>query len=100
MEISLDAEQVLLLVAVEQGRVHMDPRYTKPDFEKEPEHPFGLKRATRRLAPLKKARLVELVPEEDAGQYGVRLYKLTSRGQHVLEQVREMEAAARAEASA
>lgn len=100
MEIALDAEQVLLLVAVEQHRVHMDPRYTAPDFEKEPGPPVALKRATQRLAPLKRMRLVDLVDEAEADRYGVRLYRLTTLGEQVLADVRDLETAARAEAGA
>ncbi|MEV4270576.1 hypothetical protein [Micromonospora aurantiaca (nom. illeg.)] len=100
MEITLDTDQVQLLVAVDQKRVHMDPRYTRPDFERDPGPPVALKRATQRLQPLKRMRLVELVDESEADRYGVRLYKLTARGEQVLAEVREMEAAARAEAGA
>ncbi|MDG4749333.1 MULTISPECIES: hypothetical protein [Micromonospora] len=100
MEITLDTDQVQLLVAVDQKRVHMDPRYTRPDFERDPGPPVALKRATQRLQPLKRMHLVELVDESEADRYGVRLYKLTARGEQVLAEVREMEAAARAEAGA
>lgn len=100
MEITLDAEQVLLLVAVEQHLVHMDPRYTAPDFERDPGPPMVLKRATQRLAPLKRMRLVELVDEAEADRFGVRLYKPTALGEQVLAAVREQEDAARAEATA
>ncbi|WP_319460070.1 hypothetical protein [Micromonospora sp. RTP1Z1] len=100
MEIALDAEQVLLLVAVDQKRVHTDPRYTAPDFERDPGPPLVLKRATQRLAPLKRMRLVELVDEAEADRYGVRLYRLTTIGEQVLAEVRDLETAARAEAGA
>lgn len=103
MEIALDTDQVQLLVAVEQHRVHMDPRYRAPDFERDPGPPVVLKRATQRLQPLKRMRLVQLVDEVDeteADQFGLRLYRLTERGEQVLAQVLELEAAARAEAGA
>ncbi|MFI6332935.1 hypothetical protein ACIBBG_32090 [Micromonospora chersina] len=100
MEIALDTEQVQLLVAVEQQRVHMDPRYTRPDFEKDPGPPMTLKRATQRLAPLKRMRLVELVDESEASAYGLRLYKLTTLGEQVLAEVRDLEATARTEVGA
>ncbi len=100
MEIALDTDQVQLLVAVEQRRVHADPRYRAPDFERDPGPPVVLKRATQRLQPLKRMHLVQLVDESEADQFGVRLYKLTARGEQVLAQVRDMEAAARAEAGA
>ncbi|MEH0823446.1 MULTISPECIES: hypothetical protein [unclassified Micromonospora] len=105
MEITLDTDQVQLLVAVEQNRVHMDPRYTRPDFERDPGPPVALKRATQRLQPLKRMRLVQLADESEtdegeADRYGVRLYQLTERGEQVLAQVRDMEATARAEAGA
>lgn len=98
MQITLDLDHVELLVAVGQGRVHSDPRYTRPDFEKQPDPPFGQRRAGRRLAPLKAARLVRLA--EDADQYGVRLYELTPHGEEVLAEVRRQEAAANADAAA
>lgn len=99
MQISLDAEQVQLLVAVEQGRVHADPRFTKPDFERIPDPPFGNRRAGRRLDPLKRFRLIELVDGSEADRFGVRLYKLTALGEQILAEVREQETAARAEAT-
>ncbi|MEU0081389.1 hypothetical protein ABZY58_26105 [Micromonospora tulbaghiae] len=100
MEIALDTDQVQLLVAVEQHRVHMDPRYRAPDFERDPGPPVTLKRATQRLQPLKRMHLVQLVDETEADQFGVRLYKLTERGEQVLAQVLELEATACAEAGA
>jgi len=95
--ISLDADQVQLLTAVQQGRVHHDPRFTRPDFEKEPGPPMVLKRATQRLAPLKRQRLVELAPESEALGNGVRLYKTTTLGDEVLAEVRRQEDAANAD---
>ena len=100
MEITLDVDQVQLLTAVGEHLVHMDPRYTAPDFERDPGPPATLKRATQRLAPLKRLRLVELVDEDEADRFGVRLYRLTTLGEQVLEQVRDLEQAARAEAGA
>ncbi|MFI2650185.1 hypothetical protein [Micromonospora fulviviridis] len=97
MEIALDTEQVQLLVAVEQKRVHMDPRFRAPDFERDPGPPLAMKRATQRMVPLKRMRLVELEP---ADKSGVRLYKLTTLGEQVLAEVREQEAAARTEVGA
>jgi hypothetical protein len=94
MLISLDPEQVQLLVAVDQGRVHSDPRFVQPDFETEPGPPAMTKRATRRLAPLKKARLVELDPDTEPDRYGVRPYRPTELGSRVLAEVRAQEAAA------
>ncbi|MEV7268424.1 hypothetical protein AB0N38_33195 [Micromonospora aurantiaca] len=86
MEIALDLEQVQLLAAVELGRVHMDPRFTRPDFERLPPG-AGTRRATGRLKPLKRALLVDLADEPD--QYGIRLYRLTRLGEQVLAAARE-----------
>ncbi|MBC9006121.1 hypothetical protein [Micromonospora aurantiaca (nom. illeg.)] len=90
MQISLDEDQVALLAAVAQRRVHSDPRFTKPDFEREPGQP-GHRRATQRLQPLKAYRLVELDPDAEPDQWGVRFYRLTALGERVLAQVREQE---------
>lgn len=101
MEITLEEEQVALLAAVADGRVHMDPRFTRPDFER----PAGsggnahdLRRATGRLRPLREARLVELADEAD--QDGVTLYRLTGRGRGVLALAQLALAQAEAEATA
>lgn len=99
MRTDLDMEQVQLLTAVEQGRVHLDPRFSRPDFERIPDPPFGNRRATQRLRPLKMADLVELVGEAEAGAYGVRPYRLTTRGEQVLAEARAQEATALAEQS-
>lgn len=95
MQIALDLEQVQLLAAVELGRVHMDPRFTRPDFERLPAG-TGTRRATGRLKPLKRAMLVDLADEAD--QSGIRLYRLTSLGERVLAEARaQAEAAAAGE---
>lgn len=87
MKISLDAAQVQLLLAVDQGQVHQDSRFTNPDFRADPDRPGLTLRATRDLAPLKKWRLVELVDEPAPN--GVRLYQLTSRGRLIRDEFRE-----------
>ncbi|MFG3709195.1 hypothetical protein ACGF7U_31315 [Micromonospora sp. NPDC047670] len=96
MRIALDVDQVALLAAVDDGRVHMDPRFTRPDFEREPgDRPVPqYRRATQRLRPLKRADLVEL-DDGEPRQYGVRPYRLTALGRKVL-----AEARAQAEAAA
>ncbi|MEU5938651.1 hypothetical protein ABZ807_05585 [Micromonospora sp. NPDC047548] len=96
MEISLDEEQVLTLFAVEQGRVHNDPRIPRPDWEKLAEFPFGHRPAVARLKPLRKARLVELPDESEADANGVRAWKLTDLGDRIVAEYREQEAAAAA----
>lgn len=93
--ISLDEGQVRLLLAVDRGEVHHDPRYIKPDFRADPDHPGLTLRATRDLAPLKRLGLVELVDEAD--RYGVRLYKLTGRGELLRDRFAEEYDAARAD---
>jgi hypothetical protein len=98
MEITLNADHVALMVAVDQHRVHMDPRYIAPDFEVDPGPPAMHKRAGRRLAPLKRWLLIELVDEDQADRYGVRLYRLTQLGSRLLEEARAQEATAHAEA--
>lgn len=98
MLISVDCDDVQLLIAVEQGRVHCDPRFNAPDFEKLPDPPFGTKRATQRLKPLKRMELVVLADE--AGQDGIRQYQLTGRGEEILAAYREQEAAALADTAA
>lgn len=95
----LTSEQVQLLLAVRQQRVHMDPRFTLPDFEKDPVRTYVTKRATRRLRPLKDAQLVEMVDEADADRYGVRLYRLTTTGDQALDEALAAEAAASADPS-
>lgn len=97
-QISLDEKQAALLLAVARGEVHHDPRYTKPDFRRDPDRPALTRRAGRDLAPLKKWQLVELVDEKD--RHGVRLYKLTERGEQVSERLREQETTALAEPDA
>ncbi|WP_320067674.1 hypothetical protein [Micromonospora sp. RTGN7] len=83
MEIALDEDQVALLAAVADHRVHSDPRFSRPDFERQPDgNPHHNRRATARLRPLKTALLVELVDEADGD--GVRLYRLTDHGEQVL----------------
>ncbi|SCL15094.1 hypothetical protein [Micromonospora inyonensis] len=96
MQTTLGPEHVELLVAIRQGRVHSDPRYTRPDFEKLPDPPFGLRRAGRRLGPLMAARLVRLAEDAD-DRDGVRLYQLTERGEEVLAEALRQEAAANAD---
>ncbi|MEV0805748.1 hypothetical protein [Micromonospora sp. NPDC050200] len=94
MEISLDLEQVKLLAAVDDGRVHRSPRARPPDFEKDPVVTGAYKRATQRLATLIKMRLVEL----DGGDDNVtRRWKLTGVGERVLAEAREQPADAAAE---
>lgn len=100
MEIALDPEQVQLLIAVEQGRVHTDPQFASPDFEKLAEYPFGQRRATSRLRPFKLNRLVELVDDEAAGGKPARPYKLTTLGEQVLAAAREQESIANAQPEA
>ncbi|MCX4468953.1 hypothetical protein OOK41_01265 [Micromonospora sp. NBC_01655] len=95
MEISLNLEQVELLAAVAEGRVHSDPRFSRPDFERLSENAHHTRRATARLRPLRKALLVVLVDEADSD--GVRPYKLTSLGERVLAEARAQQAAALAE---
>lgn len=95
MEITLDVEQAQLLAAVEQGRVHMDPRFTRPDFERSADEPAVCRRATQRLRPLKKALLVVLNDDAEPGQYGVRPYRLTALGERVLAEARTAMAAQR-----
>lgn len=95
---TLDPDQLQLLLAVRQGRVHMDPRFTLPDFEREPDSPFMTRRATRRLRPFKAAGLVELVDEDQADQFGVRGYQLTGSGEQVVDAALAAEAAANADA--
>jgi hypothetical protein len=99
MEITLNADHVALLVAVDQHRVHMDPRYIAPDFEVDPGPPAMHKRAGRRLAPLKRWHLIELVDQDQADQYGVRRYRLTDLGARLLDEARAQEAIANAEAA-
>ncbi|TDB95378.1 hypothetical protein E1091_10255 [Micromonospora fluostatini] len=82
MEIVLEVEQVELLAAVQRGQVHMDPRIRRPDYERLSDNRHHTRRATARLRPLKKAELVELA--EAADHDGVRLYRLTDRGEAVL----------------
>ena len=93
----LTSEQVQLLLAMRQQRVHMDPRFTLPDFEKDPDRPYLTKRATRRLRPLKDANLVEMVDEAD--RYGVRLYRLTAAGDQALDEALAADVAATADPS-
>lgn len=95
MEITLNDEQAALLVAVDEGRVTNDPRFTLPDFETDPGPPACQKRATRRLAPLKQWRLVELDEDSEPDRYGVRRYRLTGLGERVLAEIHEQEAASR-----
>ncbi|MCW6005557.1 hypothetical protein K1W54_13355 [Micromonospora sp. CPCC 205371] len=97
MEIALTADDVALLAAVAQHRVHMDPRFTAPDFEVDPGPPAMRRRATQRLRPLQRWQLGELV--DDADRYGVRLYRLTARGAQLLDEARAQEALAHAEAA-
>ncbi|WP_030488181.1 hypothetical protein [Micromonospora chokoriensis] len=100
MEIALDLEQVQLLTAVKQGRVHTDPQFSSPDFEKLADYPFGQRRATARLRPLKGARLVELVDDDAAGGKPARPYKLTDLGEQVLTAALEQERIANGQAEA
>jgi hypothetical protein len=97
MEITLNADDVTLLVAVEQGRVENDPRFIAPDFETDPGPPAMRRRATQRLKPFKRWALVELVGEDQADRYGVRMYRLTARGEQLLAEARAQEALALAE---
>ncbi|MEU8264930.1 hypothetical protein AB0C02_30490 [Micromonospora sp. NPDC048999] len=97
MLISLDEDQVALLTAVEQRRVHTDPRFTQPDFERLPGQPRH-RRATQRLQRLKDYRLVELDPDTEPDRWGVRPYRLTGLGERMLAAAREQEAAAAADA--
>lgn len=92
MRTTLNTDHIAMLAAVEQKRVHHDPRYIRPDYERVP---TGLRRAGRRLGPLKAARLVRLA--DDADQYGVRLYELTDHGTEVLDAARALQAAAAAD---
>ncbi|GLH94918.1 hypothetical protein [Phytohabitans aurantiacus] len=98
MEITLNADDVTMLVAVEQGRVEHDPRFTAPDFEVDPGPPVMRRRATQRLRPFKRWQLVDLVDEDQADQYGVRAYRLTQLGARLLDEARAQEALALAEA--
>lgn len=100
MEITLNMEQVQLLVAVQQGRVHTDPMFASPDFERVAEYPFGQRKATSRLKPLKAARLVKLVDDDAAGGKPARPYTLTERGEQVLAVALELERAANSQAEA
>lgn len=98
MKIELTADSVALLAAVEQHRVHMDPRFTAPDFEVDPGPPAMRRRATQRLRLFKRWHLVELVDEDQADRYGVRAYRLTQLGAQLLDEARAQEALAHAEA--
>lgn len=100
MQIALDPDAVQLLIAVQQGRVHTDPQFKSPDFEKLADYPFGQRRATSRLRPLKAARLVELVDDEAAGGKPARPYKLTDLGEQVLSVALEQERVANEESAA
>ncbi|WP_320069131.1 hypothetical protein [Micromonospora sp. RTGN7] len=82
MEIILDEDQVALLAAVDAGRVHADARFSRPDFERLSDNRHHTRRATARLRPLKAALLVELT--SDADNEGIRLYRLTTRGEQIL----------------
>lgn len=93
MEISLNEDQVKLLAAVDDGRVHHSPRFTPHDYEKSAEVTGVYRRATQRLAPLIKMRLVVLA-EGDLNT--TRRWTLTDLGDRVLTEYREQEAAAAA----
>ncbi|MEW2383359.1 hypothetical protein AB0873_14890 [Micromonospora sp. NPDC047707] len=103
MRITLDLDDVQLLAAVEQGRVHMDPTLIPADWETVPAEPSPRMRPVGpRLFPLRRAGLVELFddPDRPPGPATIHPYRLTAHGEAVLAEARQAQAEATVERAA